>query len=369
MPARASTTTTPVTTGFRLFRENSRPRRPALLALALALSAMLAASAPAQAGLKIIRTPAGGTGGTPPPNLSGGGNIIDIFNQAADYWESAFPDPHQDWTVELKYTWGAFGDVNADNALSAQFTLGSAGGTPLRILSGSITFDNSGGTLWFADPNPATNSAYADVEPYFGLYPLPSALEGIALNNGIWFVHPTNSDAEDHVDLLTIAMHEIGHGLGMLQSAPDFTAPTEFEITDAVSPRYAGLLVFLDSLGIFEHLPSPALMMSRNQPSIRQFPSTLDILSMAQISAYDNPNWYPSLELIVNGLDLPDADRNALLDILRASQALLEAGDRAAARNLLKAFIQLIRANPGGRLTEGQMDSLVAIAETAIAGI
>ena len=107
---------------------------------------------PAQAGLKIIRTPAGGTGGTPPPNLSGAGNLIDIFNRAADYWESAFPDPNQEWTVELEYQWGDFSAVSADNALSAQFKLGAAGGTPLRVLSGSITFDNPGGTLWFSEP-------------------------------------------------------------------------------------------------------------------------------------------------------------------------------------------------------------------------
>jgi hypothetical protein len=105
-------------------------------------------------------------------------------------------------------------------------------------LSGSITFDNSGGTLWFADPDPASNSAYADVEPFVGLYALPSAPQGIDLNNGIWFVHPTNSDAEDHVDLLTIAMHEIGHGLGMLQSPPDFRAPTHCEF--ARSQRRSG---------------------------------------------------------------------------------------------------------------------------------
>jgi hypothetical protein len=151
-------------TGFRLFREHSRPRRPALLALALALSALLAATVPAQAGLKVIRIPAGGTGGTPPPEVSGGGNLIEIFNQAADYWESTFSDPNQDWTVEIEYQWGDFSDVGPDKAQSAQFTLVSAGGTPLRILAGSINFDNTGGTPWFADPDPAANSAFADVE-------------------------------------------------------------------------------------------------------------------------------------------------------------------------------------------------------------
>jgi hypothetical protein len=110
-------------------------------------------------------------------------------------------------------------------------------------------------------------------------------------------------------------------------------------------------------------------MMARNVPGIRQFPAILDILSMAQISWYDKPNWYPSLELIVTGLDLPAGVRDALLDLLRTSQELLEAGDRTAARDLLKVFLHLIRANSGVRLTAGQVHSLVAIAQTAIAGI
>jgi hypothetical protein len=322
MPACASTTTRPMTTGFRLFRDHARPRRPALLTRAL--SAVLVATAPAQAGLKIIRTPADGTGGTPPANLSGGGNLIAMFNQAADYWESVFSDPNQDWTVELEYQWGAFNNVGADKALSAQFTLGSAGGTLLRILSGSITFLNTGGTLWFADPDPASNAAFADVEPFVNSFPVTSAPEGIALNTGIWFVHPINSDAEDHVDLLTIAMHEIGHGLGLLNSSPGFVCPFQFEITDAASPRYAGLEAVTD---MGEHLPSPALMKGKNDPGIRQFPSTLDILAEAQISAYNKPNWYPSLELIVTGLDPPGGVRNALLGKLRNSQARLKAGE------------------------------------------
>jgi hypothetical protein len=69
------------------------------------------------------------------------------------------------------------------------------------------------------------------------------------------------------------------------------------------------------------------------------------------------------------GLDLPGGVRNALLGKLRNSQARLAAGDRAAARNLLNAFIKQVSANPGGRLTTDQVVSLVASAETTIAGI
>ena len=55
--------------------------------------------------------------------------------------------------------------------------------------------------------------------------------------------------------------------------------------------------------------------------------------------------------------------------MLRTSQARLSAGQPGAARGLLQAFIGQISANPGGRLTQEQIDSLISIAETAIASI
>jgi hypothetical protein len=53
----------------------------------------------------------------------------------------------------------------------------------------------------------------------------------------------------------------------------------------------------------------------------------------------------------------------------RARTLHLQAGNGTEARNLLNAFIDHVKANAGGRRTEAQMDALVSIAETAIAGI
>src|SRR5579862_572534 len=307
--------------------------------LCLALAVLLGGTATSQAGLKIIRTPEGGTGGTPPPNVSGGGDIITIFNQAADYWEMAFPDPNQDWTVEFTYGWGAVGDgdVNPDRALSAQFTLQTAGGDPLRVQSGLIRFLNDGSVGWFADPTPATNSAYSFVQPEGGLAPFFREPRDLYLNNGIVFQNPINPDAANHLDLLTIAMHEIGHRLGLLQSPPDFESPPDIEITDAVSPR--------------------------NRLSIRQFPSVKDILAIASISQFDRPVLSPYLELIVRGLVLPPGNKQTLLTRLQQSREHLAAGHPVAARDMLSAFINQIEANPGRRLNQDQIDGLVSMAQ------
>src|SRR5262245_35967079 len=120
---------------------------------AAVLCAMLGMTAPTQAGLKIILTPLDGTGGTPPEaNIEGGGDLATNVRVAADYWEKIYSDPNQQWTVEFKYGWAELSNIDT---LNGQFDLETAGGTPNRILSGTLKFNNTGGTAWFADPNPA----------------------------------------------------------------------------------------------------------------------------------------------------------------------------------------------------------------------
>jgi hypothetical protein len=352
---------------LRAFRASFHSRSDGARIAVLAFAALVGLTAPTQAGLKIIRNPTNGIGGTPPPNLAGGGNLIEIFNQAADYWEMAFPDPNQDWNLELEFRWDPLG--GNDGTLSAQFTARTFGGEPRRIQSGLITFLNNGAAHFFADPHPATNSAYSLVklDGAFAIFP-SSPSEDVFLNVGISFKNPINPDAIDHFDLLTTAMHEIGHGLGLAAAPPDWVLPNDIIISSAVSTRYDGALINYQ-LGAQEHLDYPSVMHGYFYSDERRLPSVRDILAIAQVSHYDRPFLSPYMEVIISGLELPPGLKNALQTKLQKSRAHLAAGNRNAAKNLLNAFIDQVNDNPGGRLDQDQLDNLVSMAELRIDSI
>ena len=90
---------------------------------------------------------------------------------------------------------------------------------------------------------------------------------------------------------------------------------------------------------------------------------------MAQISAYRRPVLDPYSELIIDGLDLPSGIKNSFLAKLRNSRARRSAGNLAAARTTLRALANEIHANPGRRLSEEQVETLVLYFEAAIAGM
>lgn len=337
-----------------------RSRCPRALLLGLAISSVLGATAPSQAGLVIHRT---FIGGTPPADIAGGGDLVTIFNEAADLWEKIFSDPNQQWTLDLRFGWDALSPPAV--GLHAKCKDPTAGGNPKRVLSATIVFNNAEYTSWFADPNPGNNSAFADVRPDGGEYSLPSNPDGVFLNYAIRFLNPVNGDAVDRIDLFTLAMHEIGHSLGMTVWPPVYEFGFPIHITSDVSPRYAGMEVY----GFQDHIHPLALMGPYFDPGVRRYPSTLDILAIAALAHYENPNWFPSLELLVNGLRVSPGNKNSMLAKLRNSQAHINAGNLKAARNQLNAFINEVTANAGERLTQDEVDSLVAMAETAIAGL
>jgi hypothetical protein len=93
-------------------------------------------------GLTIIRNfnntindaewPPGRSFGPPPHDLYGGGDLVTIFNVAADYWEQVFPNVYPPWTLQVDYGWASGGNLLS---LYGQERVVTQGGSKLLVFS------------------------------------------------------------------------------------------------------------------------------------------------------------------------------------------------------------------------------------------
>ena len=238
--------------------------------------------------------------GEPSENVAGGGDLVTIFNTAADLWEAAILDDH---TIDINFGWLDFNSIGSpDNRGIGGSFQGSFPPT-----NSFIGFNNIDSVAWFLDSTPRQNEEYQQYTETV------ADLGGGELNIGQVYTEATG-DAVNRSDMLSLAIHEIGHALGFFTDDPDLGATGNPQLTipsiTTTAPRpFLGTVIPTTTSGggHIDGIQVPTTLMQANlTPGItenlwgfnsRYLLSGLDILAIAQTNNFSQVNLNPVLQV------------------------------------------------------------------------
>jgi len=230
--------------------------------------------------------------GTPNPatsagNTAGGGTLQNVMAEAASWWEGLILDVG---LYNVDFGW--VGLLGANLAVATQFNVPQPG------TGGTIRFDSRLSTLWFADNTPGLNEEYSTLTQF------SQDLGAGAVNVGRVYTGASGA-AAGRIDLLSVAKHEIGHLLGVANTAfGTFTIPN---LVLTTGPAAAGSSVPTTSAGGGHINLSNALMFPSIGTGIRRDGSDVDIGAVCTVNGFQCAAAQPvpepgSLSLLAIGL-------------------------------------------------------------------
>lgn len=252
-----------------------RPARSLLVLLFLVSNALVLV--PAAHGLTIVTNyvspgktiPGVGVATEPATNVQGGGKLESVFRAAADVWERAILDP---FTVTVNFGWSPTSGISA----TAYHQGVSTGGNPPRETAGSIVFNNSPTRAFFLDPTPDENEEFGPMSAAVGDF-------GGGLINIRREYAPVSEDVTGTVDLLSTAVHELGHALGLVGWS-FYSAEIADGDIDVTIPPYAGTSIPVSSSHL--NVVGPAMSSTGRPYGHRRTITDLDILAVSQVSQF-----------------------------------------------------------------------------------